>query len=77
MTDKELKDSLWYSADVIRASAHLAANKYGQSILGFIFFRYADILYKQHKEEIEAAYNRLKGGRMEKSIKESYGSHWR
>ena len=34
MTDKELKDSLWYSADVLRASAHLAANKYGQSILG-------------------------------------------
>ena len=37
MTDKELKklkDTLWHSADVLRASAHLAANKYGQSILG-------------------------------------------
>lgn len=73
MTDKELKelkDTLWHSADVLRASAHLAANKYGQPILGLIFLRYADILYKQHKEEIEAEYNRLKGGRMEKSIKE-------
>ena len=33
MTDKELKelkDTLWHSADVLRASAHLAANKYGQ-----------------------------------------------
>lgn len=73
MTDKELKqlkDTLWHSADVLRASAHLAANKYGQPILGLIFLRYADILYKQHKENIEGEYNRLKGGRMEKSIKE-------
>lgn len=73
MTDKELKDlkdTLWHSADILRASAHLAANKYGQPILGLIFLRYADILYKQHKEEIETEYNRLKGGRMEKSLKE-------
>ena len=67
---KELKDKLWHSADVLRASAHLAANKYGQPILGFIFLRYADILYKQHKDEIEAEYNQLKGSRMEKSVKE-------
>lgn len=65
MTDKELKelkDRLWHSADALREGAHLAANKYGQPILGLIFLRYADILYKQHKEEIEAEYNRLKGG---------------
>jgi len=40
MTDKELKklkDDLWHSADVLRSSAHLAVNKYGQSILGLIF----------------------------------------
>ena len=67
---KELKDTLWHSADVLRASAHLAANKYGQPILGLIFLRYADILYKQHKEEIDAEYNHFKGGRMEKSKKE-------
>ena len=73
MTDaelKQLKDNLWHSADVLRAGAHLAANKYGQPILGLIFLRYADILFKQHKEEIEAEYNKYKGGRMEKSIKE-------
>ena len=73
MTDKELKelkDTLWHSADVLRASAHLAANKYGQPILGLIFLRYADILYKQHKEEIKSEYNRLKGGRMKESKKE-------
>lgn len=73
MTDEELKklkDNLWHSADVLRAGAHLAANKYGQPILGLIFLRYADILFKQHKDEIEAEYNKFKGGRMEKSIKE-------
>ena len=52
------------------AGAHLAANKYGQPILGLIFLRYADILYKQYKEEIEARYHKLKGTRMEKSMKE-------
>lgn len=67
---KQLKDNLWHSADVLRAGAHLAANKYGQPILGLIFLRYADILFKQHKDEIEAEYNKFKGGRMEKSIKE-------
>lgn len=73
MTDKELKalkENLWHAADVLRAGAHLAANKYGQPILGLIFLRYADILFKQHKEEIEAEYYRTKGGRAEKSIKD-------
>lgn len=41
---KKLKDDLWHSADMLRAGAHLAANKYGQPILGLIFLRYADIL---------------------------------
>lgn len=73
MTDKELKklkDDLWHSADILRAGAHLAANKYGQPILGLIFLRYADILYKQHKVEIEVEYNKRKGTRTEKSMKE-------
>ena len=73
MTDKELKtlkDNLWHAADVLRSGAHLAANKYGQPILGLIFLRYADILFKQHKEEIDAEFSRLAGTRMEKSKKE-------
>lgn len=73
MTDKELKtlkDNLWHSADVLRQGAHLAANKYGQPILGLIFLRYADILFKQKKAEIDAEYDRLKGGRRAKSMKE-------
>ncbi|MCM1030681.1 MAG: type I restriction-modification system subunit M N-terminal domain-containing protein, partial [Oscillibacter sp.] len=73
MTDqevKQLKDNLWHSADMLRASAHLSANKYGQPILGLIFLRYADILFKQHKEKIEAEYSKYKGTRMEKSYKD-------
>ncbi|MCB6501565.1 type I restriction-modification system subunit M N-terminal domain-containing protein [Colidextribacter sp. 210702-DFI.3.9] len=73
MTDRELKtlkDNLWHAADVLRSGAHLAANKYGQPILGLIFLRYADILFKQHKDEIEAEYTKWLGTRMEKTRKE-------
>lgn len=73
MTDQELKklkDNLWHSADLLRTSAHLSANKYGQPILGLIFLRYADILFKQHKEEIDEEFNKYKGTRMEKSYKD-------
>ena len=73
MTDKELKtlkDNLWHAADVLRSGAHLAANKYGQPILGLIFLRYADILFKQHKNEIDAEYTKRLGTRMEKTRKE-------
>ncbi len=73
MTDKELKklkDGLWHSADMLRAGAHLAANKYGQPILGLIFLRYADIKYKQHKDEIMAEFNAKKGTRAERTIKD-------
>ena len=73
MTDKELKklkDDLWRSADMLRAGAHLAANKYGQPILGLIFLRYADIKYKQHKDEIMAEFNAKKGTRAERTIKD-------
>ena len=72
MTDielKTLKDNLWHSADMLRAGAHLAANKYGQPILGLIFLRYADILFKQHKEEIDKEYEKCKGTRLEKAYK--------
>ena len=73
MTDKELKtlkENLWHAADMLRAGAHMAANQYGQPILGLIFLRYADILFKQHKDEIEAEFARLSGTRMEKTRKE-------
>ena len=73
MTDiqlKQLKDNLWHSADLLRQGAHLAANKFGQPILGLVFLRYADILFKQHKADILSEYESLKGRRREKTIKE-------
>ena len=67
---KQLKDNLCHSADMLRASAHLAANKYGQPILGLIFLRYADVLFKQHKNKIDEEYKKNKGTRMERSYKD-------
>lgn len=73
MTDndlKKLKADLWHSADILRSGAHIAANKYGQPILGLIFLRYADILFKQHKKEIDEEYKSKKGTRAERSYEE-------
>ena len=73
MTDielKKLKDNLWHAADVLRSSAHLSANKYGQPILGLIFLRYADILFKQHKKEIEEELKKSTSSRVKKTVKD-------
>ena len=73
MTDlelKKLKNDLWHSADILRSGAHIAANKYGQPILGLIFLRYADILFKQHKEKIDKEFDSKKGTRAERDYKE-------
>lgn len=73
MTDnelKKLKKDLWHSADMLRKSVHLTVNKYRRPILGLIFLRYADILYKQHKDKIEEEFNQLKGTRRERPIEE-------
>lgn len=73
MTDLELKkleEDLWHSADLLRAGAHMSATSYGEPILGLIFLRYADIGYKQFKDDINQEYNKYKGTRMEKSLKE-------
>ncbi|MEE0440945.1 MAG: class I SAM-dependent DNA methyltransferase [Thomasclavelia sp.] len=73
MTDLELKKlekDLWHSADLLRAGAHMSATSYGEPILGLIFLRYADIRYKQFKDDINQEYNKYKGTRMEKSLKE-------
>lgn len=73
MTDLELKkleEDLWHSADLLRAGAHMSATSYGEPILGLIFLRYADIRYKQFKDDIDQEYNKYKETRMEKSLKE-------
>lgn len=48
----------------------MSATSYGEPILGLIFLRYADIRYKQFKDDINQEYNKYKGTRMEKSLKE-------
>ena len=73
MTDLELKkleEDLWHSADLLRAGAHMSATSYGEPILGLIFLRYADIRYKQFKDEIEKEFNKYVGTRMERTLKE-------
>ncbi len=73
MTDLELKkleEDLWHSADLLRAGAHMSATNYGEPILGLIFLRYADIRYKEFKDDIEQEYNKYKGTRIEKSLKD-------
>ena len=76
MTDKELKtlkDNLWHAADVLRSGAHLAANKYGQPILGLIFLRYADILFKQHHDEIMAEYEKREAVTLKELLPDWWG----
>ena len=73
MTDLELKkleEDLWHSADLLRAGAHMSATNYGEPILGLIFLRYADIRYKEFKDDIEQEYTKYKGTRIEKSLKD-------
>ena len=73
MTDKELKnlkDTLWQSADTLRADSGLKSSEYATPILGFIFLRFAEQKYKQYEAEIAEEYNKLKDTRMERKISE-------
>lgn len=40
---KQLKDNLWQAADMLRAGAHLAANKYAQPILELKYAKFTRI----------------------------------
>lgn len=73
MTDKELKnlkDTLWQSADTLRADSGLKSSEYATPILGLIFLRFAEQKYKQYEAEITEEYNKLKDTRMERTISE-------
>lgn len=73
MTNKELKnlkDTLWQSADTLRADSGLKSSEYATPILGLIFLRFAESKYRQFEEAIVAEYNKLKGSRMERAISE-------
>ncbi len=73
MTDKELKnlkDTLWQSADTLRADSGLKSSEYATPILGLIFLRFAEQKYRQYEAEITEEYNKLKDTRMERKISE-------
>lgn len=67
---KNLKDTLWQSADTLRADSGLKSSEYATPILGLIFLRFAESKYKQYENEIMEEYNELKGTRMERAIHE-------
>ena len=65
---KKLKETLWQSADTLRADSGLKSSEYATPILGLIFLRFAESKYKQYEDEIIQEYNKLKGTRMEKEM---------
>ena len=67
---KHLEKQLWSAADKLRANSGLKANQYATPILGLIFLRFADNIYRGHEPEIRAEFDRLSGTRREKPIAE-------
>ena len=73
MTNKQLKtlkDTLWRTADQLRANSGLKSTEYAEPILGLIFLRFADVKYSRREAEITAEYEKTKGTRMERPIHE-------
>ncbi|PWQ93097.1 type I restriction-modification system subunit M [Leucothrix arctica] len=66
---KKLENDLWSAADSLRANSGLKASEYAAPILGLIFLRFVDNKYSQFEAEINAEFERNKGGRNEKSLK--------
>jgi type I restriction enzyme M protein len=67
---KKLEETLWKSADTLRANSDLKSSEYSTPVLGLIFLKFADNRYSNHEKEIIEEYNKLKGTRREKSISE-------
>lgn len=65
---KELKDTLWTTADQLRANSGLKSTEYAEPILGLIFLRFADVKYSKYEAEIKVEFEKNKGTRMERSI---------
>ena len=67
---KNLKDTLWTTADQLRANSGLKSTEYAEPILGLIFLRFAECKYEKYEEEIDAEYKKNQGTRMERPIHE-------
>lgn len=66
MTTDQLKDleaRLWESADTLRANSDLKSSEYATPVLGIIFLKFADNKYSQYEAEINAEFEKVKGGR--------------
>lgn len=67
---KNLKNTLWETADQLRANSGLKATEYAEPILGLIFLRFADVKYSKYEAEIKTEFEKYKGARMERPIHE-------
>ena len=67
---KELNDTLWKSADDLRANSDLKASEYSTPVMGLIFLKFADNKYRKHEAEILQEFEALKGTRREKPLHE-------
>ncbi len=67
MSKEELKDlgaNLWKSADTLRVNTGLKSSEYATPVLGFIFLKFAENVYKLHEGQILDEYEKLKGSRL-------------
>lgn len=67
---KNLKDTLWTTADQMRANSGLKSTEYAEPILGLIFLRFADVKYSKYESEIKAEFEENEGTRTERPIHE-------
>jgi type I restriction enzyme M protein len=67
---KKLEDTLWKTADTLRANTGLKASQYSTPVLGLIFLKFADNKYSLVEKEINAEFQALKGSRRERPIDE-------
>jgi type I restriction enzyme M protein len=67
---KQLEANLWQSADVLRANSDLKSSEYATPVLGLIFLKFADNIYRRYETEIQREYLKLQGGRREKPIED-------
>jgi type I restriction enzyme M protein len=65
---KKLEDTLWSTADTLRANSDLKSSEYSTPVLGLIFLRFADNKYSAHEKEINAEFNKRLGTRVEETI---------
>ena len=65
---KKLEADLWHAADTLRANSGLKPSAYSPPVLGIIFLRFADNVYRRQEAAIFAEYQKLKGTRREKPL---------